>query len=88
MNRPRPHVEGKARESVRARDIKSKAPESARVVPKSMTKGAAEAKRRLEMATRSKAAHRLLSTTGELYRKNNESALDPCTGQDTGEEVE
>lgn len=80
MSRPRPRVEGKGNPAVTAKGNKSQAPKEARVVPKELTEGSDEAKKRLEAAYRARAAHGMLkskSTWAAL--KSNPDAVD-CGG--------
>ena len=74
MARPRPRVDGKPSPSVSERGDKSRAPSMARVVPLPLAQNALEAKRKLEGSFRSKAAKRLMGTTGEMYRKTDADA--------------
>ena len=55
--------------------------QSARVIPQGMSKGAVEAKRKLEMAYRARAAHSMLGKKAKWSAEHsNADAIDPCTG--------
>ena len=81
MSRPRPRVEGKSNPAVTAKGSKSQAPKEARVVPKELTEGSEEAKKKLEAAYRARAAHGMLkSPSWKAAMKSNPDSVDPCTG--------
>lgn len=83
MSRPRPRVEGKGNPAVTAKGAKSQAPKEARVVPKELTEGSEEAKKKLEAAYRARAAHGMLKSKNQwVWKKNNSTYLNPCTGAD------
>lgn len=65
MSRPRPRVEGKGNPAVTAKGAKSQAPKEARVVPKELTEGSEEAKKRLEASYRARAAFGMLKSKSQ-----------------------